>query len=246
MRTRIRSLTRRGAPNTRRSGVGKALGLAVLLACNCVSATTQTGMPASSVESMDLTRQAASAEVRHAASWVMDSGDNQRMPFLIIDKVNARVFAFNAGGQLQGVAAVLLGLRKGDRSVVGIGERKMSSIRPEDRITPAGRFLASLDHDIHGKEILLIDYAASIALHPVVKGTPQERRAQRLESTTSQDNRISYGCINVPAKFYATVVSPAFTHSNGLVYILPESSKASEISGLYVDAAMPKRVSPQP
>jgi hypothetical protein len=105
----------------------------------------------------------------------------------------------------------------------------MSAIRPRDRITPAGRFLASLDHDVHGNEILLFDYADSIALHAVVKGTPQERRAQRLESATSQDNRISFGCINVPLQFYEKVVSPAFAHTAGLVYILPETSGAIEM-----------------
>ena len=35
-------------------------------------------------------------------------------------------------------------------------------------------------------------------------------------------NRISYGCINVPARFYDTVVGPAFAGTNGIVYILPE------------------------
>ena len=40
---------------------------------------------------------------------------------------------------------------------------------------------------------------------------------------TPQDNRISYGCINVPVAFYETVVAPTFRNSNGIVYILPET-----------------------
>ncbi|MBC7655886.1 MAG: L,D-transpeptidase, partial [Frankiaceae bacterium] len=74
--------------------------------------------------------------------------------------------------------------------------------------------------------ILLIDYDASIALHPVVKGQPIERRAERLQSPTAQDNRISFGCINVPLAFYQSVVSPVFGKTNGVVYILPEASSA--------------------
>ena len=72
----------------------------------------------------------------------------------------------------------------------------------------------------------MIDYAASIALHPVVKGQPAEHRAERLNSPTSDDNRISFGCINVPVNFYAKVVSPAFIKTNGVVYILPEMGSA--------------------
>jgi len=158
------------------------------------------------------------------------------MPYAIVDKANARVFVFDAHGQLLGADAALLGMAKGDRSVAGIGDRKMSSIGPEERTTPAGRFKASLDHDVHGHEILVIDYANSISLHAVVKGTPLERRAERLQSATSDDNRISFGCINVPLKFYKTVVSPTFTHTFGIVYILPEMSPASEFFGFHAVA----------
>ena len=48
-------------------------------------------------------------------------------------------------------------------------------------------------------------------MHPVVKGKPHERRADRLASVSAQDNRISFGCINVPVPFYNAVISPAFT-----------------------------------
>jgi len=200
-------------------------------------------VPAATVAKVDFDQESTSAQVRHVATWVVASGDNHGLPYLIIDKVNARVFVFDVDGRIQGAASALLGMARGDRSVDGIGDRAMSAIRPEDRITPAGRFVVSLDRDTHGREILLIDYAASIALHPVVKGTPQERRAQRLQSPTAADNRISFGCINVPATFYATVVSPAFAHSNGIAYILPETAKANAVSGLF-DPASDKAASP--
>jgi hypothetical protein len=60
-----------------------------------------------------------------------------RLPFLIIDKVNAEALAFNSQGRLLGVAPVLLGFARGDDSPAGIGERALSSIGPELRITPA-------------------------------------------------------------------------------------------------------------
>ena len=185
-------------------------------------------------------RETASRDALHVAHWAVASGDNQGMPFLIIDKVNAKVFVFDAHGNLSGAAPALLGLARGDDSTPGIGERKLSTIRPEERTTPAGRFVASLGQDLHGLEMLWIDYDTAISLHRVVTGTANERRAQRLESATPSDNRISYGCINVPVKFYDKVVSPAFTGTSGIVYILPETRPARDVFKSYdVDEKAP-------
>ena len=176
-------------------------------------------------------QESASPESRSVANWVVNSDDNQSMPFLIVDKNQAKVFAFAPNGQLRGAAPVLLGLALGDDSIPGIGDRALSNIRPEERITPAGRFVASLGRDIHGKEILWVDYDSAIALHPVITSNPKERRLQRLSSPTSLEHRISYGCINVPVKFYDSVVSKAFTKTNGIVYVLPETRLAHEVFG---------------
>ena len=167
------------------------------------------------------------------ADWIVDSADNGKLPFMIIDKVQARVFVFDAQGQLRAAAPVLLGLAIGDHTVPGIGQRKLSSIRPDERTTPAGRFVASLDRDIHGDEVLWVDYDSALSLHRLVKGQPKERRAERLASPTPLDNRVSFGCINVPPKFYEQVVSPSFTGTNGIVYVLPEIRSAHDVFGSY-------------
>lgn len=174
---------------------------------------------------------AASPEVHRVAHWIGESGDNAGLPFMLIDKVSARVFVFDAAGMLQGDDAALLGSARGDNTAAGIGGLSLSAIRPEDRTTPAGRFVAHLDKDIKGRDVLLIDYDASIALHAVVPGTAKERRAERLRSETPDDNRISFGCINVQPAFYHSVVVPAFKQTPGIVYILPEASPASEWFG---------------
>ena len=171
----------------------------------------------------------ASADVDRARDWVQDSHDNQGMPYLIIDKINARVFVFAADGRRLGDGAALLGLARGDRAPEDIGRRPLSAIGPGDRITPAGRFVASLSRDVHGGEVLLVDYASALALHPVVKGTPAEHRAERLRSPSIQDNRISFGCINVPPRFFQDIVSPAFRRTAGVVYILPETAPVTTL-----------------
>ena len=183
------------------------------------------------VKRANFKEEVASGESQELAHWVVNSTDNGKLPFIIIDKVQAKVFVFDARGELRGASTALLGLAVGDQSVPGIGQRKLSSIRPEERTTPAGRFVASLDRDIHGEEILWVDYDSSVSLHRVVPGTPKERRAQRLASLSPLDKRITYGCINVPVKFYENVVSPAFKGTEGIVYVLPETRSARTVFG---------------
>ncbi len=178
-------------------------------------------------------QERASHEARHVADWVVDSGDNHNMPFAIVDKTDARVFVFAADGRLRGAAPALLGLARGDGTVPGIGDRPLSAIRPEDRTTPAGRFMAALDRNLRGKEILWVDYEGAISMHPVITSKPAERRLQRLATPTPLDNRISYGCINVPVKFFEKVVRPAFTGTDGIVYVLPETRMACEVFASY-------------
>jgi len=86
--------------------------------------------------------QASSPEVRQFADWVVNSSDHKGLPFVIVDKPNARVFVFDSSGRIRGDAAALLGSAPGDHSVPGIGERELSDMAPEDRTTPAGRFVA--------------------------------------------------------------------------------------------------------
>ncbi len=172
--------------------------------------------------------EAASADVLAVAGWIAASGDNRRLPFAIVDKVSAKVFVFDRQSRLKGAAPALLGLGKGDGSAAGIGTRKLAAISPAERTTPAGRFEASLGHDLE-QDILWVDYATALSIHRVITGNPRDRRAQRLASPTPLDNRISYGCVNVPAAFYDSVVAPAFTGTIGVVYILPETKPVGDV-----------------
>jgi hypothetical protein len=70
-------------------------------------------------------------------------------------------------------------------------------------------------------------------MHRVLTTNLKERRLQRLATATPLDNRISYGCINIPAKFYENVVRPAFSGTYGIVYVLPETRPAHEVFASY-------------
>lgn len=222
----------------------KTLGLVLLIASFGVPPAYATGLaaqpPLQAVPAVpaqpkraDFKHESASLEVRYLADWVVDSNNNRGLSFAILDKKEAKVFVFYADGRLRSAAAALLGAAVGDDSVPGIGNRKLASIRPEERTTPAGRFVAALDINLHGKEMLWVDYDAAISMHPVITSNPQERRAERLATPTPLDNRISYGCINVPPEFFKNVVSPAFKGTNGIVYVLPETRAVQEVFASY-------------
>lgn len=182
----------------------------------------------------DFAGEAASTEARAMADWVAVSRDNAGLPFVIIDKIAARVFMFGGDGRLRGAAPALLGTGIGDDSADDIGQRRLAAIPPAQRTTPAGRFQASLGHDFD-QDILWVDYGISLSLHRVINGNPKDRRHARLASPTPDDNRISYGCINVPAIFYDTIVAPAFAGTVGIVYILPETRPLETVFAMAAD-----------
>ena len=121
-------------------------------------------------------------------------------------------------------APALLGLAERDDDEPGVGDLPLSGIPPEIRTTPAGRFVANMGRNLKGQDILWVDYASGLSLHRVVTSNKAERRQERLDSPTSRDNRISFGCINVPAAFYEAMVWPAFSRAPGIAYVLPATT----------------------
>ena len=164
------------------------------------------------------------------ANWAKSTGDHGGRPFMVIDKSAAAVFLYDAGGQLLGMAPVLIGSAIGDDSAPGIGNRELHDIKPEERTTPAGRFLTRLGPAL-GKyrQVLWVSHELSIAMHPVITASPREQRNMRLNSPSPADNRITYGCINVSADFYTKMVEPLFAETTGITYVIPESRALAEV-----------------
>jgi len=210
--------------------VALALGIALV---SLAAAAQEPAIDAPAARRADFGRESKSREAHRLADWIVDSNNSRGLPFVILDKRNARIFVFDSRGGILGASAALLGSARGDHSVPGIGERELSAIRPQDRTTPAGRFVAALGHNLRGQDIVWVDYETSVSLHRVITSNARERRLERLATPTASDNRISYGCINVPVRFYETVVSPAFRGTEGIVYVMPEIRSVREVFGAY-------------
>ncbi len=161
--------------------------------------------------------------------WVEASGDNGDLPYMVIDKNAGRLFLYDAKGKRVGEAPVLIGIAVGDDSSPGVGNKRLSQLGPAEKTTPAGRFLAKFGHAAGNQQVLWVDYATSVALHAVVTGNKRERRLERLASSSPEDKRITYGCINVPGDFYEDTVRPLFKKNGGLVYVLPDTKPLEEV-----------------
>ena len=184
-----------------------------ILQVTLVSSVALSAMPTSAQE--------LSSAAAGLISTIQALQDNKGLPYVVVDKLEARVFVFNGRGTLVASTAALLGLARGDHSVPGIGDRPLAKIRPEERTTPAGRFQAEAGRNVTGEHVIWIDYGAALSLHRVRDGG--QRVNQRLLSATPHDNRTSYGCVTVPVAFYERVIKPAFGEGHGVVYILPET-----------------------
>jgi hypothetical protein len=189
--------------------------------------------PAASMQSADFGNEKPSANALHLANWIADSGDHENSDFVIVDKQYAKAYVFDAHVRLRGASPVLLGSAIGDDSVPDIGLRPIAEVRPEERTTPAGRFVAEPGRNLSGEDVVWVDYDAAVSMHRVRATKPSERRLQRLATPSIDDNRISYGCINVPVAFYETYIRPIFATKPAIVYVLPDTKPVREVFGSY-------------
>lgn len=179
----------------------------------------------------DFGDETPSHDARHVANWVFFTGDNQGKSVVILDKKAARVYTFDPTGQLVAATPALLGSAIGDDAAPGIGDTPLAQVRPEEKTTHAGRFEAQPGVNTDGEDVIWIDYDAALSMHRVRPTVAAERRLERLATPTEEDNRISFGCVNLPVHFYEQVLSPAVKKSGAIVYVLPETRSPQEVFG---------------
>ena len=188
----------------------------------------------------ELGSEPASADVRRMANWVADSHDNGTKSFVILDKTGAKIFLFAPDAKLQAAAPALLGAAHGDDTVPGIGDKPLKDIQFEERTTPAGRFVAEVGESSSRREdVVWVDYVAAVSMHRIIK-LPE--RLQALATPQVDDNRMSYGCINLPDAFYEKALRPAADKTGVIVYILPETRPLEQTFASFYDVTAPTKV----
>jgi len=171
--------------------------------------------PAMAALHSDLSREHASPEVRHVARWIVNSQDHAGLPFLVVDKAKARLFAFDATGRLLASAPLLLGASHADGPAA-------------EAATPAGRFVAATWLPVKGDSMVWINADAALSLHGMPSGVTPGRGAQRLASKEVEDKRISDGSLHVAGPFYREYLAPLKGQAS-IAYVLPEVLPVREV-----------------
>jgi hypothetical protein len=169
-------------------------------------ATSAAGAGTATVQA-DLARARASDNVRHVAQWAIDSGDHGGLPFVVVDKELARLFAFDAAGRLKASTPVLLGAVRGDA--------------PEVPATPAGRFVIDTWQSSVKGAVVMVNGDVALSLHALPSPVSPGRGMERLASDRVEDKRISDGSLHVTSDFYQQFIEP-LRGQTGVAYVLPE------------------------
>jgi hypothetical protein len=226
--------------------LGAVTGVLPILSAASISSSSAHAPQTSTstrTRSADFGQASPSPEARHIADWIADSRDNANADFIIVDKRAAKAYVFDAEARLRGASPVLLGSALGDDSVPDIGLRPIAEVRPEERTTPAGRFVAERGRNLKGEDVVWVDYDAAVSMHRVRTTKPSERRLERLATPTVDDNRISYGCINVPVAFYEAYVRPTVATRRAIVYVLPDIKPVQQVFNAYDVSAVRRQAS---
>ncbi|EPC0092402.1 LPD38 domain-containing protein [Escherichia coli] len=162
--------------------------------------------------------QGLSSTASVVRAWVQETKDNQGQKYIIADKVAGELYVMDSRGNVLATMPALYGSRKGDAAVPGQ--------------TPAGIFMLQQRHDVGvslgGDVQQFAEHTdGSIwAIHRVLTANPKQMREARLKSATAADNRISLGCINVPADMYDKYLKNGF---QGKLYVIPEKKPLGEV-----------------
>lgn len=163
----------------------------------------------------ELTRDSASREVLQMSRWAVNSGDHSDLPFLVIDKAHARLFAFDATGRLRASTPVLLSAVRSDAAV--------------SHATPAGRFVGDTWRSTRGDGIVWANSNAAVSLHSALSAGAPGRAEKRLSSGTVDDKRISDGSMHVADDFYRKYLG-ALRSRSSIAYVLPETAQGAVAS----------------
>lgn len=174
--------------------------------------------------------------VRTFASDVVRAGDAGGRSFAVIDKPSATLMVFDGQGQLIARSPVLVGQAAGDVAPADIGTRPLSKVKRHEKVTSAGRYITEAGRNHKGEDIVWLDYNQALSMHRV-RNVRGEARPHRLATPTIADNRISFGCVNIPPSFYDRYIAPNFSRQPGVVYVLPETQPTASVFPFATDAA---------
>jgi hypothetical protein len=187
------------------------------------------------VKEADFGSESVPTNVRVMANWIMQFGDNNGLPFSVVDKTNGSIYFFDKEGTKILSSPALVGAMRADILTQAQKDQTIEERRKnkKDHITPAGRFeTKTTDSQSSTYDNYLPGPAGptmlQFAVHKVYLGrVATEHRMERLQSGDPLAKRISLGCINVPID----VMDQMNEMSSGgvVIYIMPETSEGKSV-----------------
>lgn len=207
-----------------------------------VGATLGLGGPQQTTGATDGTTSASTAEIPDSLRDLIEDSTYQGMspparkrleemvewpePYILIDKPNATGYVIGADHRIQATFPVLLGRERGDQpNTVNV---KIDSPVSPGATTPAGMFrlsrakLTEKDFEEYNDNIFRLDGpgAGGNSIHETWRGELTSRE-QALATPTPEDNRVSWGCVNISKAVFETHVKQL--PSGTVVWITPEA-----------------------
>lgn len=161
-----------------------------------------------------LERDEASDQVRGFIRWVMDTGDHGGLPFVVVDKTHARLYAFGPLGQLRGSAPV----------VAEAADAHEPMLLP----APAGRFINLGASPAEPRSMAWAHDDVVLVLRPSPVAGPRGQRSVRLASTEPGERRASEAELQVAGGFFREYIDPLGEVAS-VAYVLPDASPAQAL-----------------
>lgn len=162
----------------------------------------------------DLARASASPQVGRVAQWAVLTGDHSGLPFVVVDKSRARLFAFDPQGRLRGSTPIL-------RSASGRQERNAASM-------PEGRFVADSWLSVRSDGIVWVNADTTVSLHGL--SSSQASEATPNVPAAPDANATAQAALHVEDGFYRNYLSPLRSQGS-VAYVLHEDPSAQEMFG---------------
>lgn len=169
--------------------------------------------------------------------YLYEMSQNNNKNYLIADKTRAEMYVIGKDGKLLGKFPILLGQTKGEFTNLSDPD---SDVAGKYATTPAGKYilarngLSVMEEDLklYDSKIMSMNGGHGLAIHIVY---PKEliKRMAALETPTPDDNRMSWGCINISKKMWIKYIQDNFKGTESL-YIttdFPEETSLNAETG---------------
>lgn len=162
--------------------------------------------------------------VREIHSYAIENIEDS---YIIVDKPSATLYVFNEENELVETMPVLLGKTKGEEpNTANANDKKALG-----STTPAGKYKLGKVAENYSKKdsieyqgrLLQVLGDGPISIHMTYPKEFKER-TKALNSKTVNDNRMSWGCMNISPENFDKYIKPYFNKGNQTIFITPDDT----------------------